>query len=87
MYPNHLLVVPTISIQSAVNYELWTQQFVGIDNRIEPILVDTIRNGSGTSLNEVQLFTDKIKNLMGRKMRLAAITYIPYTIAEIVVYA
>lgn len=63
-------------------FEMWTQQFVSFENGREPALVDVFPNELDTPK---QLFSDKIKNLMGRRMTLAAITYVPYTMAEIVV--
>lgn len=81
MYPNHLLIVP--AAKEGESFEMWTQQFVGIANRSTARLIGTY---DGSELGfQYQLFVDKVQDLMGRPMTLAAITYVPYTIANIVV--
>lgn len=86
VYPNHLLVVPKIINSSEIVFELWTQKFVGIEDRNEPILLSTYRDFNEMPSIGSAMFSDKLRNLMGRAMTLAAITYVPYTIAENVVY-
>lgn len=83
VYPNHLLV----SRRTNDVYQLWTQQFYGKDklNNTSPILLSTLNLSQTVDLDSLNLYSDKIKNLQGRILTTATLTYIPYSISEIVV--
>lgn len=91
VYPNHLLVTPagnSLQLERRTipdAYEMWTQQFWGDVNTQTAILVDTYFVENSTFARNEPLYRDKIWNLMGRVVRVATVTYVPYSMTEFVV--
>lgn len=63
---------------------LWTQEFVGKESYLNPILLDTFL-ANQTFQNNVELYPDKLRNLQGKLVKVSAIVYVPYVISKFVV--
>lgn len=81
VYPNHLAVAPALDAISALEWNLWTQQYDGLAGN----LVDIYFQANQTFAHSRPLYTDKMWDLMGAPLTVATITYLPYTMTEFVV--
>lgn len=75
-----MLVIP--SNNSNDSLDLLTQTFVGIEQRKLPITLDTFYLMNCTFMLNAVLFPDKLNDLEGRVVTVAAIEYIPYAFIE-----
>ncbi|XP_060647150.1 uncharacterized protein LOC132785175 [Drosophila nasuta] len=66
-----------------INFELWTQKFVGASGNLDGILLDAFLPNE-TFANRVELYPNKLLNLERRSLRLGSITYVPYTVTNYV---
>ncbi|XP_034486559.1 uncharacterized protein LOC117791042 [Drosophila innubila] len=98
-YPHHLLVRPhreprgvaEVEAEAAtgtlphrdINFELWTQKFVGASGNLDAILLDAFLPNE-TFANRVELYPNKLLNLERRTLRMGSITYVPYTVTNYV---
>lgn len=71
--------------ESHTTFTLWSQQFNGIAEQNSMALLADIFYSNGTFERNAPLYWDKTWNLMGRKMTVATVTYLPYSITEYVV--
>lgn len=68
-------------INDDVVYELWTHEFGGPENNFRnPILVDVWFSKNYSFLYNNNLYPDKISDQKGKALKVAAITYPPYTV-------
>lgn len=67
-----------------INFELWTQKFVGGSGNLDAILLDAFLPNE-TFANRVELYPNKLLNLERRTLRMGSITYVPYTVTNYVV--
>lgn len=75
---------PTSSNSVDEKFLLWTQEFVGKESYLNPILLDTFL-ANQTFQNNVELYPDKLRNLEGKVVKVSAIVYVPYVISKFVV--
>ncbi|KAM8706383.1 hypothetical protein ACLKA7_010631 [Drosophila subpalustris] len=66
-----------------INFELWTQKFVGGSGNLDAILLDAFLPNE-TFAKRVELFPNKLLNLERRTLRMGSITYVPYTVTNYV---
>ncbi|KAH8381663.1 hypothetical protein KR093_010371, partial [Drosophila rubida] len=66
-----------------INFELWTQKFVGASGNLDGILLDAFLPNE-TFAKRVELYPNKLLNLERRSLRLGSITYVPYTVTNYV---
>ncbi|XP_055908394.1 uncharacterized protein LOC129943156 [Eupeodes corollae] len=78
LYPHHLLV----SARKCPDLELWTQKYVGIEDNLDAVYLDTYYSESRTfAIRNVDFYPNKLVNMLGRTMAVASITYLPYVIS------
>lgn len=63
---------------------LWTQEFVGKESYLNPILLDTFLANQSFQNNE-ELYPDKLRDLKGKVVKVSSIVYVPYVISKFVV--
>lgn len=69
-----------------INFELWTQKFVGAFGNLDAVRLDAfLPNETLGKTERVELYPNKLLNLQGRSLRVGSITYVPYTITNYVV--
>ncbi|KMZ02453.1 uncharacterized protein LOC6727352 [Drosophila simulans] len=73
----------TISFYRDINFELWTQKFVGAVGNLDALLLDAFLPNE-TFANRVELYPNKLLNLQRRSLLVGSITYVPYTITNYV---
>jgi len=74
----------TTSPYRDINFELWTQKFVGAVGNLDALLLDAFLPNE-TFANRVELYPNKLLNLQRRSLLVGSITYVPYTITNYVV--
>jgi len=74
----------TTSPYRDINFELWTQKFVGAFGNLDALLLDAFLPNE-TFANRVELYPNKLLNLQRRSLLVGSITYVPYTITNYVV--
>ncbi|XP_039492564.2 uncharacterized protein LOC120452409 [Drosophila santomea] len=73
----------TTSPYRDINFELWTQKFVGAVGNLDALLLDAFLPNE-TFANRVELYPNKLLNLQRRSLLVGSITYVPYTITNYV---
>ncbi|XP_037727949.1 uncharacterized protein LOC119558556 [Drosophila subpulchrella] len=73
----------TTSPYRDINFELWTQKFVGAFGNLDALLLDAFLPNE-TFANRVELYPNKLLNLQRRSLLVGSITYVPYTITNYV---
>ncbi|XP_017084782.2 LOW QUALITY PROTEIN: uncharacterized protein LOC108117094 [Drosophila eugracilis] len=73
----------TTSPHRDINFELWTQKFVGAFGNLDALLLDAFLPNE-TFANRVELYPNKLLNLQRRSLLVGSITYVPYTITNYV---
>ncbi|XP_016969094.2 uncharacterized protein LOC108037123 [Drosophila rhopaloa] len=73
----------TTSPYRDINFELWTQKFVGAFSNLDALLLDAFLPNE-TFAKRVELYPNKLLNLQGRSLLVGSITYVPYTITNYV---
>lgn len=68
-----------------INFELWTQRYVGAEGNLNAIQLDTFRGQSLLFAKNAQLYPNKLRNLQRRVMRVGTLTYVPYVKTNYVV--
>ncbi|KAH8383357.1 hypothetical protein KR009_008155 [Drosophila setifemur] len=71
------------SLHRDINFELWTQKFVGAFGNLDALLLDAFLPNE-TFAERVELYPNKLLNLQSRSLRVGSITYVPYTITNYV---
>ncbi|XP_053952190.1 uncharacterized protein LOC128859312 [Anastrepha ludens] len=66
-----------------LNFQLWTQKFVGTNGNLDAMLLDEFLP-NGTFSQNAELFPNKVSNMRGRTLRVGSITYIPYVVTNYV---
>ncbi|XP_073815247.1 ionotropic receptor 92a [Musca autumnalis] len=61
-----------------INFELWTQKYVGAEGNLDAILLDTFQAGNMAFAKNVELYPNKLQNMQQRVMRVSSLTYLPY---------
>lgn len=61
-------------------YSFYTHQYIGYEKGNQPILLNKWSSNSGNFTALDNLYPDKLDNQMGRKLRIATFTYLPYSI-------
>ncbi|XP_061392752.1 uncharacterized protein LOC133328218, partial [Musca vetustissima] len=61
-----------------VNFELWTQKYVGAVGNLDAIHLDTFLAETRAFAKNVELYPNKLRNLQQRVMRASSLTYLPY---------
>lgn len=83
MYPNHLVILPSSESNNVFN--LWTQKFVGLDNKT-PVLIASYNLSQENTIDlNYEFYRDKKSNLEGKILRPSTLGYTPYSICEFVV--
>ncbi|XP_055847718.1 uncharacterized protein LOC129913189 [Episyrphus balteatus] len=78
LYPHHLLV----SARKCPDLlELWTQKYVGIEDNFDAVYLDTYFVENRSFARNVDLYPNKLVNMLGRTMAVASVTYFPYVIS------
>lgn len=67
-----------------INFELWTQKFVGASGNLDAVLLDAFLPNE-TFARRVELYPNKLLNLQRRTLRMGSVTYVPYTVTNYVV--
>ncbi|XP_017048767.1 uncharacterized protein LOC108093303 [Drosophila ficusphila] len=73
----------TTSPHRDINFELWTQKFVGAFGNLDAVLLDAFLPNE-TFAKRVELYPNKLLNLERRSLLVGSITYVPYTITNYV---
>uniref|UniRef100_A0A1I8PFK8 Ionotropic glutamate receptor C-terminal domain-containing protein n=1 Tax=Stomoxys calcitrans TaxID=35570 RepID=A0A1I8PFK8_STOCA len=71
-------LVTSISKYHNINFELWTQRYVGAEGNLNAIHLDTFWGLCRIFAKNVELYPNKLKNLQRRVMRVGTLTYLPY---------
>lgn len=80
MYVSDLVIVEkNADISKELAFFLWTHSYVGNDMRNQ-IVLDTWFSHNKSFLYQQDLYPNKLKNQMGRKIRMATFRYEPYSI-------
>ncbi|KAH8417936.1 hypothetical protein KR222_008706, partial [Zaprionus bogoriensis] len=66
-----------------INFELWTQKFVGASGNLDAVLLDAFLPNE-TFARRVELYPNKLLNLQRRTLRMGSVTYVPYTVTNYV---
>ncbi|XP_075161285.1 ionotropic receptor 92a [Haematobia irritans] len=61
-----------------INFELWTQRYVGAEGNLNATHLDTFWGRSRLFAKNVELYPNKLQNLERRVMRVGSLTYVPY---------
>ncbi|XP_050515869.1 uncharacterized protein LOC114324953 [Diabrotica virgifera virgifera] len=64
------------------SYSLWTHKYMELDNNCEKVLLDVWYSKNKSFVFDNNLYPDKLKNQMGRVLKLATMHYVPYNIIE-----
>lgn len=63
-------------------FEIKTHKYVGTENNNHPMVLDKWFMGNTSFLYGVNLFPDKMKNQLGRPLKLATLPFQPYSIVD-----
>ncbi|EDW83205.2 uncharacterized protein Dwil_GK22446 [Drosophila willistoni] len=66
-----------------INFELWTQKFLGAFGNLDAIRLDAFLPNE-TFVSSLELYPNKLLNLQQRTLRMGSITYVPYTVTNYV---
>ncbi|ALC47513.1 Ir92a [Drosophila busckii] len=66
-----------------INFELWSQKFVGASGNLDAELLDAFLPNE-TFAKHAELYPNKLLNLQSRTLRMGSITYVPYTVTNYV---
>lgn len=75
---------PWVHPHRDINFELWTQKFVGASGNLDAVLLDAFLPNE-TFARRVELYPNKLLNLQQRTLRMGSVTYVPYTVTNYVV--
>lgn len=78
----------TTSSRRDINFELWTQKFVGAFGNLDAVRLDAFlpnETFAERQQQRVELYPNKLLNLQRRSLLVGSITYVPYTITNYVV--
>ncbi|KAH8243826.1 hypothetical protein KR032_010418, partial [Drosophila birchii] len=67
-----------------INFELWTQKFVGAFGNLDAVRLDAFLPNETFPQQRVELYPNKLLNLQSRSLLVGSITYVPYTITNYV---
>lgn len=76
--------LPWVHPHRDINFELWTQKFVGASGNLDAVLLDAFLPNE-TFASQVELYPNKLLNLQQRTLRMGSVTYVPYTVTNYVV--
>lgn len=76
--------LPWVHPHRDINFELWTQKFVGASGNLDAVLLDAFLPNE-TFARRVELYPNKLLNLQRRTLRMGSVTYVPYTVTNYVV--
>lgn len=68
-----------------INFELWTQQYVGAEGNLNATHLDTFISANSTFTENAHLYPNKLLNQQQRTVRIGTLPYPPYTKTSYVV--
>uniref|UniRef100_A0A1A9WSE8 Ionotropic glutamate receptor C-terminal domain-containing protein n=1 Tax=Glossina brevipalpis TaxID=37001 RepID=A0A1A9WSE8_9MUSC len=71
-------------VQGDINFELWTQKYVGTVGNLDAKHLDTYLGRERTFIKNTELYPNKLTNLEGRIIRIGSHTYLPYVVTNFV---
>lgn len=76
----HLNVKHSILEEVDESYNFYTHPYVGTENANRPVLMHDWYSNTSKTVKLNRLYPDKLSNQMGRNLRIATFTYLPYSI-------
>ncbi|XP_058984610.1 uncharacterized protein LOC101895628 [Musca domestica] len=68
----------TRNTNNDINFELWTQKYVGAEGNLDAMHLDTFQAENMAFAKNVELYPNKLRDLQERVMRASSLTYLPY---------
>lgn len=69
-----------LDLEIEETYSFYTHQYFGYENCSRPVLVEKWNTRNSSLMNLKNLYPNKLNAQMGRKLRVATFTYLPYSI-------